>query len=216
MRSWNGSILEFSDHNGLWQSHPPSPPSTAVFGQTPYNHSIQQAHFHPSHHFSTDLTQFSHPKDEGTTLLQNIRTFNVALLGYEVAKHCGRGTLQDILSIPSSGLMKTRISLFSSHLKMGSKGYPATYLSHNVSDLMKTRRFLFSSSLRMGSKVYPETSYLSYDVSPCHNLKELHKLCCGKILRSHIRILKHHVVQKPKTQLIIWKHESIIQYITAH
>ena len=185
MRSWNGSILEFSDHNGLWQSHPPSPPSTAVFGQTPYNHSIQQAHFHPSHHFSTDLTQFSHPKDEGTTLLQNIRTFNVALLGYEVAKHCGRGTLQDILSIPSSGVMKTR-------------------------------RFLFSSSLRMGSKVYPETSYLSYDVSPCHNLKELHKLCCGKILRSHIRILKHHVVQKPKTQLIIWKHESIIQYITAH
>jgi hypothetical protein len=35
--------------------------------------------------------------------------------------------------------MKTRISLFSISLKMGTKGYPATYLSHNVLPLLNPK-----------------------------------------------------------------------------
>jgi len=40
---------------------------------------------------------------------------------------------QDFLSIPSSGLKKTRLILFVSSLRTGSKGHPETlYLSYNI------------------------------------------------------------------------------------
>jgi hypothetical protein len=54
----------------------------------------------------------------------------------------------------------------------------------------KKKNDLVSSNLRMGSTGCPETSYLSYNIKPPHDPKELqHQFHCGESLRSHFEEL---------------------------